>query len=166
MRAVKETHPTTDLLGWFTTTNLPSLEPTPAQAAIHQQLMEYNESLTMLVMNPAPSASVGGGGKLPLAIYETLYDADEKDQSKLRLKFVPLKYTIETGEAEMIAVDFVAKGGFGNAGAVAASEDDQQNGAAKDKKGKGKAKETLETEEKVDAGTQNDEREPPPSLLV
>ena len=60
------------------------------------------------------------------------------------LKFRKLSYAVETGEAEMISVDFVAKGG-GNATAVVETKEVKEKPAedkkAKSKdKGKGKAK--------------------------
>jgi COP9 signalosome complex subunit 6 len=82
---------------------------------------------------------------------------------------VPLNYTIESGEAEMIGMDFVAKGA-GNASSVpnTASATPQPEAPAKDTKGKEKEKEAEKTEKqdktldastttKVDVGTQNDE---------
>jgi COP9 signalosome complex subunit 6 len=99
---------------------------------IHQALLPWNESPLLLLLNPAPAA--GGSGKLPIAIYESIYEASTTDEKTLALKFVPLPYTIESGEAEMIGMDFVAKGA-GNATSVPASH------AAEDSKGKGKAQE-------------------------
>jgi hypothetical protein len=105
---------------------------------------QYNlESAILLLFHPDMVAeSSGAAGKLPLTLYETTWTSDsssmdvdggERNQS---LKFRELRYSVETGEAEMISVDFVARGG-GNATAVEAP-------AAKveSKKGKGKAKET------------------------
>lgn len=72
-------------------------------------------------------------GKLPLTLYESLsvnassdpndkaMDIDGAVQAK-STKFRELVYSIETGEAEMISVDFVARGG-GNATAVEGSAD-------------------------------------------
>lgn len=144
--AVKETHPNEDLLGWFTTTDSPQFLPSSPHVAAHQDLLQYNESLVLLVLNPSPAAALGGGGKLPLAIYESIYEAEadtdgEADNAAttaaaaaapatatgtatatataattatanltMGLKFVPLNFTIESGEAEMIGMDFVAKG--------------------------------------------------------
>lgn len=56
------------------------------------------------------------------------------------LRFQELPYTIETGEAEMISVDFVARGGA-NATAIEEPKPDSANSPtpAKDTKGKGKA---------------------------
>lgn len=104
----------------------------------------------------------------------TTADAQETGKA-LKLLFVPLNYTIETGEAEMIGVDFVAKGGFGNAAAEASGLEGstETSGNAKDsakkikldeeKDMKGKGKERSEEASAKDgeapfsAGTQNDE---------
>ncbi|KAI5777648.1 hypothetical protein EDC01DRAFT_782390 [Geopyxis carbonaria] len=126
----KETHPTLDLLGWFATTSSPHFHPHAWHLALHQQLLTHNESPVLLLLNPAPAASIGG--KLPLALYESIYEADGA------LRFAPLKYTIETGEAEMIGVDVVARGG-GNATEETAAPPPQKDSG----KGKGKAKDTL-----------------------
>lgn len=184
MLIVKETHPALDLLGWFTITSSPTFAPSPWMISLHKQLLSHNESLILLCLNPSPSASIGGGGKLPLAIYESIYEADDsavatdaQEAGKaLKLLFVPLNYTIETGEAEMIGVDFVAKGGFGNAAAElsglegttveasAAAKDGAKKiklDEEKDTKGKGKEKSdetsAKDGEAQISAGTQNDE---------
>ncbi|RPB05164.1 hypothetical protein L873DRAFT_1825341 [Choiromyces venosus 120613-1] len=143
LRLFKETHPTLDLLGWFTTTTSPTFAPALYMVPIHQKMLNYNESAIILCLNPAPNASAGGGGKLPLGIYESIIETEDAAtagavENLLKLKFVPLKYTIETGEAEMIGVDFVAKGGFGNATAEASGLEST-------------------TEGKLNVGTQNDE---------
>lgn len=73
-------------------------------------------------------------------------DIDGAVQAKI-IKFRELVYSVETGEAEMISVDFVARGG-GNATAVEgsaeasapAAETSKANESA-GKKGKGKQKE-------------------------
>lgn len=73
------------------------------------------------------------GGKLPLTIYESVYEDEstagqhggeedkamqvEGQEPRLGLRFRELPHSVETGEAEMISVDFVARGG-GNATAV------------------------------------------------
>lgn len=96
-------------------------------------------------------------------MYETVYenaaggpndkamDIDGAVQNKA-LKFRELVYTVETGEAEMIAVDFVARGG-GNATAVEGSDASKtktdNSTEEKDRRGKGKQKETPK-EENID----------------
>jgi COP9 signalosome complex subunit 6 len=181
---VKETHPAADLLGWFTTTESLQFTPTPSHIQFHQKLLLYNESLIFLMINPSPIATLGGCGKLPVVIYESVYENDESENAinLLRLKFVPLKYTIESGEAEMIGMDFIAKGA-GNATAKTSKAEESKgasagtappqnvpapgndNGETKpgtESKGKDKENETStagkeESSSKSSAGTQNDE---------
>lgn len=83
-------------------------------------------------------------------------DIDGAIQSKT-LKFRELVYSVETGEAEMIGVDFVARGG-GNAAAVEEQETagsktglskSQEEPKVKKGKGKQKAKEDVIDESKV-----------------
>lgn len=135
--------PQLDLVGWYTIGS--TFGPEPRHLPIQMQLQtKYNlESAILLLFHPEMVAeSSGAAGKLPLTLYETTWtsdsaamevDAGERNQS---LKFRELRYSVESGEAEMISVDYVARGG-GNATAV-------ETKAAKvdTKKGKGKAKET------------------------
>lgn len=141
MLLVKDVHkaPPLDLVGWFTI--LPSSGPQPHHLPIHQQILKgYNESAILLGFHPSAVSNTSANGKLPITIYESnleaetlpaklsapvdaseTRDADMKDgdeeEEPLKLKFKELSYSVETGEAEMISVDFVAKGG-GNATAV------------------------------------------------
>jgi COP9 signalosome complex subunit 6 len=127
---VKDVHkvPALDLVGWYTI--LPTSGPQPIHLPIHRQILHsYNESAILLGFHPAAVLEGSVGGKLPLTIYESNYEADDittsggedremKDgEPQLALKFKELPYSVETGEAEMISVDFVARGG-GNATAV------------------------------------------------
>ena len=69
------------------------------------------------------------GSKLPISLYESFWEPGSESADKslqadgwgmgrqLQMRFRELSYEVETGEAEMIAVDFVAKGG-GSATAV------------------------------------------------
>lgn len=79
-------------------------------------------------------------------------DIDGAVQNKT-LKFRELVYTVETGEAEMIAVDFVARGG-GNATAVEGSSSAATKGklakAPEDKEGGSKGKQREVQEEAID----------------
>lgn len=94
-------------------------------------------------------------GKLPLTIFESLYEGDSVDdgdkamqidgqQPTLSLKFRELPYSIETGDAEMISVDFVATGS-GNASAIPTQTDIQMT--TEQPKGKKKKNEDEKTEE-------------------
>jgi COP9 signalosome complex subunit 6 len=129
---VKDVHkvPALDLVGWYTI--LPKSGPQPVHLPIHRQVLEsYNESAILLGFHPTAVLEGSAGGKLPLTIYESNLESEDipaesgedkemKDgEPQLGLKFRELPYSVETGEAEMISVDFVARGG-GNATAVAA----------------------------------------------
>lgn len=178
-----------DLLGWYSTTGSPNFYPNWKHTTTHRSLQKYNESLILLLLNPF-SAGASVGGKLPLGIYESVIEGRDAQAPAQQgegggvLKFVPAEYTVETGEAEMIGVDFIAKGGWGNAAAVGAAAGDvgktgqnpqgqtasqpaggdmvvgePEGGAVKDEK----TEEVAAAAQGLDfAGTQNDERESDP----
>lgn len=108
---------------------------------------EFNlESAILLLFHPEMVAeSSKMGGKLPLTLYEGVWtndasggmDVDGGDRNR-DLKFREVPYSVETGEAEMISLDFVARGG-GNATAIEPAT--AKEAKAEDKKGKAKAKE-------------------------
>ncbi|KAL8627232.1 hypothetical protein Q9189_007053 [Teloschistes chrysophthalmus] len=146
----KDVHkePALELVGWFTAT--PSTGPEMQHVPIHRQIIQnYNETAVLLAFHPSEAlAEAGKGGKLPLTIYESIYestqsvgksgrndtDADQSmdvdgQEAPLDLKFRELTYSIETGEAEMIGVDFVARGG-GNATNVDTSTKQKGKGQA------------------------------------
>ncbi|KAI1003858.1 hypothetical protein K3495_g4350 [Podosphaera aphanis] len=131
---MKDVHkaPQLDLVGWYTL--LPASGPQPAHLPIHGQIMQlYNHSALLLGFHPSLIETSSSGGKLPLTLYESKLESDEitgtQDEDRkmedgepnLSLKFKELAYTVETGDAEMISIDFVARGG-GNATAVESSE--------------------------------------------
>ncbi|KAI2626183.1 signalosome subunit [Xylaria nigripes] len=120
--------PQLDLVGWYTL--LPKSGPTLSILPIHRWfLSKYNESSLLLAFHPEESIKHDAGSRLPLTIYESNYEADEPKNEQgddkemrdgeplLKLKFRDLPYSVETGEAEMISMDFVARGA-GNATAV------------------------------------------------
>ena len=118
--------PALELVGWFTTT--PATGPEAVHVPLHQQILHnYNETAVLLSFHPADALEgKTAGGKLPLTVYESVYesggDGDEnmdtgEKEAALELRFRELPYSIETGEAEMISVDYIARGG-GNATAV------------------------------------------------
>ena len=149
LQQYKDVHkaPLLELVGWFTTA--PTSGPEAQHIPIHQQILHtYNETAILLAFHPSTvleGASVGG--KLPITIYESVYESSDKlggppgdvgdkkmeveGQEALVLKFKELAYSVETGEAEMIGVDFVARG-RGNATAV--------NGTTKETKTQGSQK--------------------------
>ncbi|KAF2852661.1 hypothetical protein T440DRAFT_392252 [Plenodomus tracheiphilus IPT5] len=129
----KDVHkqPQLDLVGWFALGSVAG--PQPHMLPIHSRISElYTESPLLLLFHPETAFSEAtAAGKLPLTLYESIFvtassepndkamDIDGAVQAK-STKFRELVYSIETGEAEMISVDFVARGG-GNATAVEGS---------------------------------------------
>ncbi|KAI1775172.1 hypothetical protein F4818DRAFT_40777 [Hypoxylon cercidicola] len=127
MKAIHNS-PQLDLVGWYTV--LPKSGPTPSILPIHSWILsEHNESSLLLAFHPEEAVQHSAGSKLPLTVYESNYEADEPKAEQgedkemrdgdppLKLKFRELPYSVETGEAEMISMDFVARGA-GNATVV------------------------------------------------
>ena len=147
LQQYKDVHqdPPLDLMGWFTLT--PVSGPEILHVPIHEQILKLNETAVLLAFHPSSvleGASVGG--KLPLTIYESLYESGEAgdrsmeidgQESQLDIRFRELPYSVETGEAEMISVDAVARAG-GNATAEDLTVKKADN-KGQDVKGKGKA---------------------------
>ncbi|KAF2735954.1 hypothetical protein EJ04DRAFT_551641 [Polyplosphaeria fusca] len=165
----KDVHkqPPLDLVGWFTLG--PAAGPQPHHLPIHARISDLHTELPiLLIFHPSDAGSVAtAAGKLPLTLYESVYesasggpndkamDIDGAIQAK-SLKFKELVYTVETSEAEMISVDFVARGG-GNATAVegtsAPTTGVEASKAAEDektKKSKGKQKEKQREDAIID----------------
>lgn len=152
---VKQIHktPQLDLVGWYTV--LPKSGPTPSILPIHNYLLaEHNESSLLLGFHPEEAVDHSAGSKLPLTIYESNYEVDEPKgtdpgedkemrdgEPPLKLKFRELPYSVETGEAEMISMDFVARGA-GNATRVEPRVPQQTS-----KDAKGKQREAAKSEE-------------------
>lgn len=146
LQQYKDVHkvPALELVGWFTTS--PASGPESQHVPIHQQILrDYNETAVLLAFHPSGvSRGATVGGKLPLTIYESVYESGKveaqaggggameiEDQeapqaSQLDLRFRELPYSVETGEAEMISVDFVARSG----GIATATEGATKNGKA------------------------------------
>ncbi|KAF2834396.1 hypothetical protein M501DRAFT_922243, partial [Patellaria atrata CBS 101060] len=138
----KDVYKGLDLVGWFTLG--PSSGPQPHHLPIHANLQEvYNESIILMLFHPTTVLQGNmSGGKMPLTLYESSWETGgamevEGEAPARQLKFKELVFSIETGEAEMIAVDFVARGG-GNATAVTKTETPAESQEVD--KGKGKAK--------------------------
>lgn len=160
MDLVKEVHkqPQLDLVGWFTLG--PASGPGPHLLPIHSRITDlYHDSPILLLFHPESTfTEATAAGKLPLTLYESLSENTPSDPNgkamdidgavrAKAIKFRELVYSVETGEAEMISVDFVARGG-GNATAVEGSVEPTGSAAeisraheGTGKKGKGKQKE-------------------------
>ncbi|KAF2456501.1 hypothetical protein BDY21DRAFT_347393 [Lineolata rhizophorae] len=127
--------PTLDLVGWFTLG--PPSGPQPYHLPLHETLQAaYSETALLLLFHPTNVLEgTAIGGNLPLTIYESLRESTTggvPNSSEMevegpggkpldkQLRFRELQYSVETGEAEMIGMDFVARGGA-NAAAVTSS---------------------------------------------
>ena len=142
LQQYKDVHkdPQLDLTGWFTI--CPAMGLRDDHAKYQKQMEVHNESVLFLAFEPS-SISEGRtvGGKLPLVVYESVYETvtEQKDkdamvidgqaQSGLQARFRELPCSVETGEAEMISVDFIARGG-GNATAIEGRSKGQGKGQA------------------------------------
>ena len=172
LQKYKDVHlaPALELVGWFTTT--PVTGPEGVHVPIHQQILHtYNETAVLLAFHPSSvleGAAVGG--KLPLTIYESMYENNEGQgmeidgaEAPLELKFRELPYSVETGEAEMIGVDFVARGG-GNATAIESAAKDTKGQASQmavgqvDKKGKAVDRESKAVDDSSILSSEDEER--------
>jgi COP9 signalosome complex subunit 6 len=104
----------------------------------------------LLAFHPEEAVNQSVGSRLPLTIYESNYEVDDpktdqggedkemKDSdAPLKLKFRELPYSVETGEAEMISMDFVARGA-GNATLIKASEPAKPKTVVQEVEDKGK----------------------------
>lgn len=171
MRTIHKS-PQLDLVGWYTL--LPRAGPNPSVLPIHSWLLsEHNESSLLLAFHPEEAVDQSAGSRLPLTIYESNYEVDEpkadstgedkemKDSdAPLKLKFRELPYSVESGEAEMISMDFVAQGA-GNATLVKPKEPaktgnvlQEVDGEGKGKgKGKGKQKASENEKKQQDSST-------------
>jgi len=109
----KKVFPTYDFLGWYTTGE--SILPSDMDVHRSPTFTDFNESPLLLQLDPAASLRKTTK-ELPIAIYESELHMVNDQPTQL---FVKVPYKIETGEAERIAVDHVAKinptGGSGEA---------------------------------------------------
>jgi len=86
-----------EILGWYSTGKLEN-----SDFGIHQQIESYNESPLLLILDPE---SKPGSQNLPISILETTVKVVD---DKPKTFFTRLPFSIETTEAERIAVDYVA----------------------------------------------------------
>lgn len=84
-------------------------------------LQSYNESAVFLAFHPSQvNGASSNGAKLPLTVYESVYEGEnaadggkamqvDGEEQSLTIRFRELPYFVETGEAEMIGVDSIAR---------------------------------------------------------
>ncbi|KAI8075409.1 putative COP9 signalosome, subunit CSN6 [Gilbertella persicaria] len=102
LEQLKQVFPTLDFMGWY------SLGSTPSETdlRLHEQFLQLNESALFLQLDPNTLTTSGGVKEFPVDIYESIMDIVNE---RTRLAFIKADYKVETGEAERIAVDHVAK---------------------------------------------------------
>lgn len=162
---MKDVHknPPLDFVGWYTLV-APS-GPTSYHLSLHEQLSTLNgpeTSCILLGFHPSEALSKSSSGALPITLYETLsepsdshpcgQDVEMVDSSSPPSSgfFLELPYTIETGEAERIAIDFVARGG-GNATAVSSAVPKQSKAkGSPEGSNKGKKRASDDTAKEID----------------
>lgn len=98
----KKVFPTNDFLGWYSTG---TAGVQVSDVAIHKQFLEVNESPIYLVLDSV-AAYAATTRDLPISIYESELHVI---QDKPTTFFVKVPYRIQTGEAERIGVDHVAR---------------------------------------------------------
>jgi COP9 signalosome complex subunit 6 len=175
IETVKDVHksPMLDLVGWFTIT--PPSGPSPSQLGIHRQVLkDYNDSAVFLAFHPSQIGQDSeSGAKLPLTIYESIFEGDnavdadramqlDGEEQGIHIRFRELPYSIETSDAEMISVDFVARGG-GNAMAIKAPSEStkitsEEEEANKKKKAKKNPRDEKEDEESAALSPEDEDR--------
>ncbi|KAL2802223.1 hypothetical protein BJX63DRAFT_415660 [Aspergillus granulosus] len=122
VKQYKDVHkvPALDLVGWWSTA--PPSGPTTAHLPIHRQILQnHNESAIFVAFHPTQAQQDSSGrSKLPVTIYESVYEGEsvadggkamqvDGEEQSLNIRFRELPYTVETGEAEMIGIDTVAR---------------------------------------------------------
>lgn len=150
-----------DFVGWYTL--LPKSGPSSELVHMQTQIVNHlNESAILLGFHPKELLDHSVGGKLPLTVYESNFEVDDtaakpdKEGDKkmhedgeppvaLRLRFREIGCTVETGEAEMISMDFVARGS-GNATAIEAPQETKSQKLKAKARGKGKGREDTRAE--------------------
>ncbi|KAK3398262.1 hypothetical protein B0T20DRAFT_203646 [Sordaria brevicollis] len=136
MRAVHKDR-NLDLVGWYAL--VPKSGPTNAHLPIHNYFYAQNESAVLLGFHIDEILNPVAGDPLPLTIYEsnleivdgteTEPEGEDKEMKDVAaepsrsIKFRELPYTTETGEAEMIALEFVREGGSANVTSTAAEDE-------------------------------------------
>ncbi|WPH02966.1 Hypothetical protein R9X50_00583800 [Acrodontium crateriforme] len=135
--------PALDLVALFMIAPVDGPQAAHVPVMTQVQRLASTDSLMLLLFHPEMVDALQGG-RLPISLFESV---QELEGEKMSLRFRELTFEVETGEAEMIGVDFVAKGG-GNATSVAKNSSVKgeagSSQAQKVSKGKSKAKEKDE----------------------
>ncbi|KAK4052114.1 hypothetical protein OIV83_002408 [Microbotryomycetes sp. JL201] len=103
----KQVFPSFDFLGWYTIGD----EPSSQDIELHKQFFGYNE--TPLLLQLSKTRTSDDNKTVPVTVYESLIEVIDNEP---QVVFVKTDYEIETGEAERVAVDHVAKASGGDQG--------------------------------------------------
>ncbi|KNG82835.1 COP9 signalosome complex subunit 6 [Aspergillus nomiae NRRL 13137] len=104
VKQFKDVHkvPALDIVGWWSTA--PPSGPDATHLPIHRQILQdHNESAVFLAFHPSQVKGASANGES-----EKTMQVDGEEQS-LSIRFRELPYFVETGEAEMIGIDTVAR---------------------------------------------------------
>ncbi|KAH6632718.1 hypothetical protein F5144DRAFT_548635 [Chaetomium tenue] len=115
--------PALDLVGWYSL--VPKAGPSALHLPIHRQISALNESAVLLGFHIEDMLAPSSGDPLPITIYESNMEAEDSKETegedqemkdaeaaaKMVLRFRKLPYATDTGEAEMIAMQFIREGG-------------------------------------------------------
>ena len=95
-----------ELLGWYAVSE--NCKPTPTHLRLHKDFLKYNESPLFLCMDPVPSTDAK---ELPINIYEAELHVVDASPTML---FVAVPYSLETLQAESIAMEQVTQSSANN----------------------------------------------------
>ncbi|KAF8649907.1 hypothetical protein AX16_005666 [Volvariella volvacea WC 439] len=102
----KQVFPSLEFIGWYTVAPY----PTGRHIALHEQFTGYCSTPLLLLLTPAANPDLIGitSQTLPIKAYEPSIEIKERTS---RSVYLEVPYTVETGEAERIAVDWTSRGG-------------------------------------------------------
>ncbi|KAH9937413.1 COP9 signalosome subunit 6 [Fomitopsis serialis] len=106
----KQVFPSLEFIGWYTV----APRPTAQHIALHEQFLPYSATPLLLILQPSTVFAASPdltAQSLPLKAYEPTIEIRDR---KSRSVFIEAPFSVETGEAERIAVDWTAKGGEGD----------------------------------------------------
>jgi len=103
----KQVFPSLEFIGWYTV----APRPTTRHTMLHEQFTKYCSTPLLLILQPSLaliSSSDVNAQTLPFKAYEPTIELRDR---RSRSVYIEVPYTVETGEAERIAVDWTARGG-------------------------------------------------------
>ncbi|EGG12336.1 uncharacterized protein MELLADRAFT_101852 [Melampsora larici-populina 98AG31] len=118
----KQVFPTLDLLGWYTIGQKPTINHLNIQIQL-TSFFELNSPLLVLYSNSSTPTTnnhkeIEDSNKdIPIEIFEFLNldsNHQQPSSSEEQSNYLKCNYTVETSEAERIAVDYIAKPNLGN----------------------------------------------------